>query len=86
METQPSDRHVAKAANSAVAGQRDNQCVFERPSPSATPPASSTGTIDLYKRGSFVLEAKQGSETPNHRSSPTLPAAAAQPATCRAIR
>ncbi|MCX6623720.1 MAG: class I SAM-dependent DNA methyltransferase [Acidobacteria bacterium] len=63
----------------AVADLRQNEYVFERPVTfrHATG-ATSSGFIDLYKRGCFVLEAKQGSdatdpsllfETPRRRGS-----------------
>jgi len=39
--------------------ESDNAYVFEKAVPS---PSGSTNFIDLYKRGSFVLEAKQGSD------------------------
>jgi hypothetical protein len=46
-----------------VADSRDNGYVFERPVTFRHPTGmTSTGFIDLYKRGCFVLEAKQGSE------------------------
>jgi hypothetical protein len=49
----------------AVAEDRSNQYVFERPVIFRHPNGqSSTGFIDLYKRGCFVLEAKQGSQVP----------------------
>jgi hypothetical protein len=49
----------------AVSDLRDNRYVFERPVTFRHPTgASSTGFIDLYKRGCFVLEAKQGSDAP----------------------
>lgn len=49
--------------NPAVADERQDQYVFERPVTFRHPIGlSSTGFIDLYKRGCFVLEAKQGSE------------------------
>jgi hypothetical protein len=47
----------------AVADVSQNNYVFERPVTFRHPTGlSSTGFIDLYKRGHFVLEAKQGSE------------------------
>ena len=47
----------------AVAESSQNQYVFERPVTFRHPTGlTSTGFIDLYKRGCFVLEAKQGSE------------------------
>jgi hypothetical protein len=49
----------------AVADNSRNYYVFERPVTFRHPTGlSSTGFIDLYKRGCFVLEAKQGSEAP----------------------
>jgi len=49
----------------AVADDNKNRYVFERPVTFRHPTGlSSTGFIDLYKRGCFVLEAKQGSEAP----------------------
>jgi hypothetical protein len=49
--------------NPAVAEDARNNYVFERPVTFRHPTGlSSTGFIDLYKRGCFVLEAKQGSE------------------------
>jgi hypothetical protein len=49
----------------AVADAGQNNYVFERPVTFRHPTGlSSTGFIDLYKRGHFVLEAKQGSEAP----------------------
>ena len=51
--------------NPAVADDAQNHYVFERPVTFRHPTGlSSTGFIDLYKRGCFVLEAKQGSEAP----------------------
>ena len=51
--------------NPAVADDRQNHYVFERPVTFRHPSgASSAGFIDLYKRDCFVLEAKQGSEAP----------------------
>ena len=48
--------------NPAVGNVRRDQYVFERPVTSRHPNGlSSPGFIDLYKRGCFVLEAKQGS-------------------------
>src|ERR1700676_4843834 len=55
--------------NPAVADEKQNQYVFERPVTFRHPSGlTSTGRIDLYKRGCFVLEAKQGSDAPE----PTL--------------
>lgn len=49
--------------NPAVADNTQNHYVFERPVTFRHPTGvTSTGFIDLYKRGCFVLEAKQGSE------------------------
>jgi len=49
----------------AVADASQNNYVFERPVTFRHPTGlSSTGFIDLYKRGCFVLEAKQGSPAP----------------------
>jgi hypothetical protein len=49
----------------AVADASQNNYVFERPVTFRHPTGlSSTGFVDLYKRGCFVLEAKQGSEAP----------------------
>ena len=49
----------------AVADDSQDQYVFERPVTFRYPTGlSSTGRIDLYKRGCFVLEAKQGSQAP----------------------
>jgi len=42
-----------------VADDAQNAYVFEKPTPL---PHGATGRIDLYKRGCFVLEAKQGSD------------------------
>ena len=42
-----------------MADDTQNAYVFEKPVPL---PHGTTGRIDLYKRGCFVLEAKQGSE------------------------
>ena len=39
--------------------EHENAYVFEKPVPL---PTGTTGFIDLYKRGCFVLEAKQGSD------------------------
>jgi hypothetical protein len=51
--------------NPAVADDALNHYVFERPVTFRHPTGlSSNGFIDLYKRGCFVLEAKQGSEPP----------------------
>ena len=50
--------------NPAVADNNENHYVFERPVTFRHPSGlGSTGFIDLYKRGCFVLEAKQGSES-----------------------
>ncbi|MCB9729574.1 MAG: class I SAM-dependent DNA methyltransferase [Deltaproteobacteria bacterium] len=38
--------------------------------------STSNGRIDLYKRGCFVLEAKQGSANPADRAAPSVPLAA----------
>jgi hypothetical protein len=55
--------------NPAVSDNRQNHYVFERPVTFHHPGGSSSaGFIDLYKRGCFVLEAKQGSTAPE----PTL--------------
>jgi hypothetical protein len=49
----------------AIADVSQNNYVFERPVTFRhLTGLSSTGFIDLYKRGCFVLEAKQGSEAP----------------------
>jgi hypothetical protein len=49
----------------AVADDSQDQYVFERPVTFRYPTGlSSTGRIHLYKRGCFVLEAKQGSQAP----------------------
>jgi len=49
----------------AVADASQNKYVFEHPVSFRHPTGlSSPGFIDLYKRGCFVLEAKQGSEAP----------------------
>jgi len=51
--------------NPTVADERANDYVFERPVTFRHPTGlSSSGFIDLYKRGCFVLEAKQGAEAP----------------------
>src|SRR5664279_2901865 len=51
--------------NPAVADATQDNYVFERPVTFRHPTGlSSTGFVDLYKRGCFVLEAKQGSEAP----------------------
>jgi len=51
--------------NPAVSDDRQNHYVFERPVTFRHPGGSSSaGFIDPYKRGCFVLEAKQGSEAP----------------------
>jgi hypothetical protein len=51
--------------NPAVANATQNHYVFECPVTFRHPTGlSSTGFIDLYKRGCFVLEAKQGSPAP----------------------
>ena len=51
--------------NPAVADDRLDDYVFERPVIFRHPSGlTSTGFIDLYKRGSFVLEAKQGRDAP----------------------
>jgi hypothetical protein len=51
--------------NPAVGDNRQDQYVFERQVTFRHPNGlSSTGFIDLYKRGCFVLEAKQGSPVP----------------------
>jgi hypothetical protein len=51
--------------NPAVADASQNNYVFERPVTFRHPTGlTSTGFIDLYKRGHFVLEAKQGSQAP----------------------
>ena len=52
----------------------DNAYVFERPSPSDHGDGTTTtGRIDLYKRGCFVLEAKQGSGRRERPSGADLP-------------
>jgi hypothetical protein len=54
----------------AVSDDGENRYVFERPVTFRHASGStSVGFIDLYKRGCFVLEAKQGSVAPE----PTLP-------------
>lgn len=51
--------------NPATQNIAQNDYVFERPVTFRHPNGStSTGFIDLYKKGCFVLEAKQGSESP----------------------
>ncbi|MFZ2360609.1 MAG: type IIL restriction-modification enzyme MmeI, partial [Anaerolineae bacterium] len=50
-----------------VADEADNAYVFEKAVPL---PSGSVGRIDLYRRGCFVLEAKQGSEL--HQPAPAL--------------
>src|SRR5437899_2722222 len=51
--------------NPTVADDRQNHYVFERPVMFRHPTGlTSSGFIDLYKRGCFVLEAKQGREAP----------------------
>jgi hypothetical protein len=51
--------------NPAVADDRWNNYVFERPVTFRHPTGlTSAGFIDLYKRSCFVLEAKQGSQAP----------------------
>src|SRR6266705_950318 len=53
--------------NPAGADDRENNYVFERPVTFRHPTGlTSTGFIDLYKRGCFVLEAKQGSAAPEN--------------------
>ncbi|MCO5243653.1 MAG: hypothetical protein M9927_07460 [Anaerolineae bacterium] len=47
------------APNPTVPDEAGNVYVFEKPVPL---PHGTTGRIDLYRRGSFVLEAKQGSD------------------------
>jgi hypothetical protein len=60
--------------NPAVADERQDQYVFERPVTFRHPTGlSSTGFIDLYKRGCFVLEAKQGSEAVAPSLFPEMP-------------
>jgi hypothetical protein len=55
--------------NPAVGDTRLDQYVFERPVTFRHPNGlSSAGFIDLYKRGCFVLEAKQGSPVPDASS------------------
>ena len=55
--------------NPAVGDTRLDQYVFERPVTFRHPNGlSSAGFIDLYKRGCFVLEAKQGSPVPDSSS------------------
>ena len=43
--------------------------VFEKPAPLVH---GATGRIDLYKRGCFVLEAKQGSDAPEPPQTPSF--------------
>jgi hypothetical protein len=50
-----------------TADPRHNSYVFEKAVPL---PHGSTGFIDLYKRGCFVLEAKQGSDRPDDDQAP----------------
>lgn len=50
-----------------TADPRHNAYVFEKAVPL---PHGSTGFIDLYKRGCFVLEAKQGSDRPDDDQAP----------------
>src|SRR4029077_4735225 len=52
--------------NPAVADDSQDEYVFERPVTFRHPTGlSSAGFIDLYKRGCFVLEAKQGIPVPD---------------------
>lgn len=52
-------------------GDADNAYVFERNVVFANPDGTtSIGRIDLYKRGCFVMEAKQGSDAPDNVSEP----------------
>jgi MmeI, N-terminal domain len=49
-----------------------NRYTFEHPVTFRHPDdATSTGFIDLYRRGAFVMEAKQGSDPQNRRLRPT---------------
>ena len=50
--------------------EEENTYVFEKPVTFRHGDTTSTGRIDLYKRKSFVLEAKQGSE--KHRAEKSL--------------
>src|SRR5271157_4642110 len=60
--------------NPAVGDVRLDEYVFERPVTFRHPTGlSSTGFIDLYKRGCFVLEAKQGSPPLEPSLLPELP-------------
>ena len=60
--------------NPAVADDSQNNYVFDRAVTFRHPTAlSSLGFIDLYKRGCFVLEAKQGSEPSQPSLLPELP-------------
>ncbi len=55
--------------NPAVGDNRYDQYVFERPVTFRHPNGlSSSGFIDLYKRGCFVLEAKQGGAAPTSQT------------------
>src|ERR1700676_1719245 len=59
--------------NPAVADDSQNNYVFDRAVTFRHPTGlSSLGFIDLYKRGCFVLEAKQGSEPPQSSLLPEL--------------
>ena len=61
--------------NPATQNIAQNDYVFERPVTFRHPNgATSTGFIDLYKKGCFVLEAKQGSESPEPSLFAQLPA------------
>lgn len=49
--------------------EEENAYVFEKSVPK---PQGTVGSIDLYKRGCFVLEAKQGSDQVDRQTSDTL--------------
>jgi hypothetical protein len=60
--------------NPTVPREEDNAYVFEKPVKfSNLDGTSSDGRIDCYKRGCFVLEAKQGSDAPAADEAPTAP-------------
>ena len=61
--------------NPAVSDDRQNHYVFERPVTFRHPGGSSSaGFIDPYKRGCFVLEAKQGSNPLSNSAASLSPA------------
>ena len=75
--TRPSSTSCATCSASprrdpAVADDAENAYVFDRTVTSRDGKGGTApGFIDLYKRDCFILEAKQGSETPRSRQTTT---------------